>query len=179
MKPLSTILILLLAFSASAQLPPFPLSVVADEGPEHSTNHLSLTLAWSNSPSVGVVGTIVYCFTNGTLYGSLTNNNLTNQCVFPLVYIDNPTHEGWTFRMVAYDDEGNVSPLSNTIGWHIPWLDYAELIISNEPKFEWSPDLKNWYPLPVTNSSFTAINNGVGQASYRYVGKTTVKPTIK
>ena len=178
MNPLRTILtVLLLALTASAQ--PFPLSVVEDEGPEHTTNTLSLTLAWSNSPSVGVVGTVLYCFTNGTLYGSLTNNNLTNQCVFPLVYIDAPTHEGWTFRMVAYDDEGNVSPLSNTIGWHIPWLDYAELIISNEPKFQWSPDLKNWYPLPVTNSSFVHKVGTATQGYFRYVGKTTVKPTIK
>ena len=176
MNPLRTILILLLAFTASAQ--PFPLSVVEDEGPEHTTNTVSLTLAWSNSPSVGVVGTVLYCFTNGTLYGSLTNNNLTNQCVFPLTYVDEPTHEGWTFGIKAFDGDGDFSDLSNTIGWHFPWLDYAELIISGRPPFQWSGDLANWVPVQTIQSSFTWVNNG-GARFFRSGSETTVKPTIR
>ena len=167
----------MLALTASAQLPP-PRALVVRPVRPPITNYVSVTLAWSNSPSLGVVGTVLYCYTNGTLYGSVTNNSLTNSVVFPLTYVGASTHEGWTFNIVAFDNEGNVSSMSPAVGWHIPWLDYSELIINGTPPFQWTADLANCIPVQTTQSSFVWVNNG-GVRFFRSSGITTVKPTIK
>jgi len=170
-------LALSLAFTASAQMAPTTVKVRPHR---IVTNNVNLTLAWSNSPSPDVLGTILYWGLNAgsnTAYTFSVTNGLTNQATVSLSYTNRPTREGWQFAITAFDATGE-SAKSEPTTWHIPWLDYSEMIISGTPPFYWSADTQNWMPIQTIQSSFVMMNNG-GARYFRSGSKTTVTPTTR
>ena len=170
-------ILLLIGLTVSAQTPPRLARVLAPRPP--CTNVVNLGLAWSNSPSPGVVGSILYWGVVSNGYPFTKTNGLETECTVKLEWTNQITSQiGWEFTITAFNSDGDESDFATPVRWHKPYPDYSKLIISGTPPFQWTGDLANWVPIQTIQSSFTWVNNG-GARFFRSGGPTTIRPTIR
>ena len=117
----------------------------------------SVTLAWSPSPSPGVVGSKLYWGTNSGHYIFCRTNGLETNATVKL----SPLYSRWFFAITAFDGDGDESDFSNEVEWKakpVPPVLRASPWVRLTPIIERSTNLVEWRSVEGESSWFPATN---------------------